>query len=52
MLHNQDFASEQLETRLEQLYCYWYWYVGICYKHVLWVNIPYPCWKTRFVCIL
>jgi hypothetical protein len=50
MLHNQDFAVEQLESRLEQLYCYWYWYAGVCYKSVWGFRIPYLCWKVRVIC--
>jgi len=33
MLHNQEFAIEQLETRLEQ-FCIYIPYIGTCYKHV------------------
>jgi len=50
MLHNQDFAVEQLEARLEQLYCYYYWYVGICIKYVWGFPIPYLCWKVKLIC--
>jgi hypothetical protein len=50
MNSKQEFAIEQLESRLEQFYCYYYWYVGVCYKHVLWFNIPYFCWKVKLVC--
>jgi hypothetical protein len=45
-----DFAIEQLEARLEML-----WvpvpYIGICYKKVWFVWVPYPCWKIRWIWI-
>ena len=48
--NNNEFALEQLETRLEQLYCYWSAYVGICSQHVWFVTVYYPCLKWRLVC--
>lgn len=50
MVNNQDFAIEQLEDRLEQLYCYYYWYVGVCTKSVWGIKIPYLCWKVKLIC--
>ena len=50
MLHKQDFAVEQLETRLEQ-FCIYVPYVGTCYKCVWFVCIPYPCVKYYRFCI-
>jgi hypothetical protein len=47
-MSDQNFAVEQLENRLEN--CYLYWYVGICYKRVWIFNVPYFCWKVRWVC--
>ena len=49
MLHNQEFAVEQLETRLEQ-FCITVPYIGTCYKHVWFVTIPYPCVKYYTYC--
>lgn len=48
-MSNNEFAVEQLEGRLETL-CYYYWYVGICYKSVWGIRIPYFCWKVRIYC--
>jgi len=42
MLHKNDFALEQLETRLETL-CIYVPYIATCYKTVWFVRIPYPC---------
>ena len=50
MLHKNDFAVEQLESRLEQLFCIYVPYVGTCYKTVWFVTIPYPCIKYYRFC--
>ena len=48
MLHTNDFAIEQLETRLETL-----WvavpYLTTCYKTVWFIRIPYPCIKWYWI---
>ncbi|MEZ4734135.1 MAG: hypothetical protein R3E79_44140 [Caldilineaceae bacterium] len=49
MLHKNDFAVEQLETRLETL-CIYVPYVGTCSKKILWVTVYYPCLKLRRFC--
>lgn len=49
MLHKNDFAIEQLETRLETL-CIYVPYVATCYKTVWFVRIPYPCIKFYRYC--
>lgn len=49
MLTNNDFAIEQLETRLET-FCINVGYVGLCYKSVWGIRIPYPCIKYRWIC--
>jgi hypothetical protein len=50
MLHPNEFALEQLETRLETL-----WilvpYIGTCSKKVLWWTVYYPCLKYRWIWI-
>lgn len=42
-MSDNNFAIEQLENRLEQLYCYWY--IGTCSKKVLFWTVHYPCLK-------
>jgi hypothetical protein len=49
MLHNQNFSIEELEARLET-FCIYVPYLGVCYKKVWFVTIPYPCWKLKLVC--
>lgn len=49
MLQQNDFAIEQLETRLET-FCIYVPYIGTCYKKVWFVTIPYPCTKFRRIC--
>ena len=49
MLNTQDFAIEQLESRLD-LFCIYVPYVGVCYKKVWFVTIAYPCWKVGRIC--
>ncbi|MCX6043500.1 MAG: hypothetical protein NT075_00190 [Chloroflexi bacterium] len=48
-MNKQEFAVEQLETRLEQL-CVIVPYIGTCYKKVWFVTIPYPCVKYYRFC--
>ena len=48
MLNTNDFAIEQLETRLETLWIY-VPYITTCSKKVLWVTIYYPCLKWRWI---
>jgi hypothetical protein len=49
MLHNQEFAVEKLESRLET-FCFYIAYIGTCYKHVWIFTIPYPCVKYYRIC--
>lgn len=49
MLNHHDFASEELEARLE-LFCITVPYIGTCYKRVWFVTIPYPCVKYYTLC--
>lgn len=51
-MSDQNFAIEPLEVRLEQ--CLFHMvvpYVGICYKHILFCTVPYPCIKYRVICV-
>ncbi|MFN8487206.1 MAG: hypothetical protein U0350_06410 [Caldilineaceae bacterium] len=50
MLKHQDFAVEQLESRLEQLFCVYVPYVGVCYKCYWFGCIPYLCIKYYRIC--
>jgi hypothetical protein len=51
MNSNENFALEQLEDRLETLsLCFYVPYVGVCYKHVWFVTIAYPCVKYYRIC--
>jgi hypothetical protein len=49
MLHNNEFAIEQLENRLETL-CIYIPYVGVCSRKVWFVTIYYPCTKYYRIC--
>jgi hypothetical protein len=49
MLNQHDFSAEELEARLEML-CIPVPYLGVCYKKILWVSVPYPCWKLKYIC--
>ncbi|MFN8491828.1 MAG: hypothetical protein U0350_29780 [Caldilineaceae bacterium] len=49
MLDQTQFASEPLETRIEQ-YCYYYWCTRWCVKWVWGIPIYYLCWKYCIVC--
>ena len=49
MLHNHDFALEQLEERLE-MFCISVPYVSTCYTKVWGITIAYPCVKYYRIC--
>jgi hypothetical protein len=48
MLNKNDFALEQLESRLEMLWIY-VPYVATCKTTILWVTVYYPCIKWRWI---
>jgi len=48
-MSDNNFASERLESRLEQL-CITFPYIGTCYKTVWFIRIPYPCVKFTTFC--
>lgn len=49
MLHKNDFALEQLESRLET-FCIYVPYLGSCRVCVGWFCFYVPCWKYRRIC--